>query len=229
MYLADSETNNIRSINTNLDFTQTINMEKAKSNMKIENTFTLKEIECKVLNGRKVNIKAIVEIETKILNSENVDIVNGIEDLKDVQTLNDNININTLMGEGNTKIYAKDTLSIDNLDNLAEIMKSNIRIINKESKISYNKILIKADLEVKLLYLTEDNRINTLQKTIPIMGFIDIKDINDDSVCNIKYEIKNVLIKPNNVEEHSVYVEVELDVYCQAYENKQVSSNTRFI
>ena len=29
MYLADSETNNIRSINTNLDFTQTINMEKA--------------------------------------------------------------------------------------------------------------------------------------------------------------------------------------------------------
>ena len=32
--------------------------------MKIENTFTLKEIECKVLNGRKVNIKAIVEIET---------------------------------------------------------------------------------------------------------------------------------------------------------------------
>lgn len=55
------------------------------------------------------------------------------------------------------------------------------------------------------------------------MGFIDIKDINDDSVCNIKYEIKNVLIKPNNVEEHSVYVEVELDVYCQAYENKQLA------
>lgn len=131
MYLADSETNNIRSINTNLDFTQTINMEKAKSNMKIENTFTLKEIECKVLNGRKVNIKAIIETETKILNSENVDIVNGIEDLKDVQTLNDNININTLKGEGNTKIYAKDTLSIDNIDNLAEIMKSNIRIIKQ--------------------------------------------------------------------------------------------------
>lgn len=67
MYLADSETNNIRSINTNLDFTQTINMEKAKNNMKIENTFTLKEIECKVLNGRKVNIKAIIETETKYL------------------------------------------------------------------------------------------------------------------------------------------------------------------
>ena len=51
MYLADSESNNIRSINTNLDFSQTINTEKAKINMNLENTFTLKEIECKVLNG----------------------------------------------------------------------------------------------------------------------------------------------------------------------------------
>ncbi len=222
MYLADSESNNVRSINTNLDFSQTINIEKAKSNMSLENTFVLKEIECKVLNGRKVSIKAVLEIETKIFTNENVDIVKNIEEVKDVQKLNNNININTLLGEGSTKVYAKDTLSIDNIDNLAEIMKSDIRITNKESKISYNKVLVKSDLEVKLLYLTEDNRINTLQKTIPVMGFIDIKDVSDENLCDIKYEIKNILIKANNVEEHSVYVEVELDIYCQVYENKQL-------
>ena len=95
MYLADSESNNIRSINTNLDFSQTINTEKAKINMNLENTFTLKEIECKVLNGRKVNIKAVLEVETKMFSNENIDIVKGVEDLRDVQTLNNNININT--------------------------------------------------------------------------------------------------------------------------------------
>lgn len=54
------------------------------------------------------------------------------------------------------------------------------------------------------------------------MGFVDIKDVNDESLCNIKYEVRNVLIKPNNVEEHSIYVEVELEIYCQAYENRQL-------
>ena len=83
MYLADSESNNIRSINTNLDFSQTINTEKAKINMNLENTFTLKEIECKVLNGRKVNIKAVLEVETKMFSNENIDIVKGVEDLRD--------------------------------------------------------------------------------------------------------------------------------------------------
>ena len=127
MYLADSETNNIRSINTNLDFTQTINMEKAKSNMKIENTFTLKEIECKVLNGRKVNIKAIIETETKILNSENVDIVNGIEDLKEGELLDVNKQMNKFKKDLeniiNTKPQFEDTDSnkiILNSDNLKE-------------------------------------------------------------------------------------------------------------
>ena len=139
MYLADSESNNIRSINTNLDFSQTINTEKAKINMNLENTFTLKEIECKVLNGRKVNIKAVLEVETKMFSNENIDIVKGVEDLRDVQTLNNNININTLIGEGSTKVYAKDTFSIDNIDNLAEVMKSDKRKKKKESKISYNK------------------------------------------------------------------------------------------
>ena len=39
----------------------------------------------------------------------------------------------------------------------------------------------------------------------------------------VKYEIKNLIIKPNNVEEHSIYVEVELEAYCEAYENKELN------
>ena len=55
-----------------------------------------------------------------MFSNENIDIVKGVEDLRDVQTLNNNININTLIGEGSTKVYAKDTFSIDNIDNLFE-------------------------------------------------------------------------------------------------------------
>ena len=51
-----------------------------------------------------------------MFSNENIDIVKGVEDLRDVQTLNNNININTLIGEGSTKVYAKDTFSIDNID-----------------------------------------------------------------------------------------------------------------
>lgn len=45
---------------------------------------------------------------------------------------------------------------IDSTDNLLEILSLDLNITGKDTKISYNKVLAKADIEVKMLYLTED-------------------------------------------------------------------------
>ena len=222
MYLADDDEGMVRSINSNIDFTQVINMEKVRPDMILETNVSLKNIECRVLNGRKISTKAILDIGVKVSLNENVDIINQVK-LKDVQTLNKTLNINSLVGIGTTKVYAKDTLMLNNIDNLAEIMKADVNIINKDTKISYNKVLAKSDMSVKILYLTEDNRINSVEGTIPVMGFIDIQDISEENTCNLKYEIKNLLIKPNNVDEHSIYVEVEIEIFCEAYQNHEVN------
>lgn len=137
--------------------------------------------------------------------------------------LNKELSVNSLIGSGTTKVYAKDTLTIDNIDNLAEIMKVNIKILNKDTKISYNKVLAKSDMSVKILYLTEDNRINSVEGTIPVMGFIDIQDIAEDNMCDVKYEIKNLIVKPNSVEDHSVYIEAEIELFCQVYQNQEIN------
>ena len=222
MYIAEDETNSIRSINVNLDFTQVIDVPNAMSDMNLDTEVKLKNIECKVINGRKVGIKAFLEVNLKITTNEDIAIINNVN-AKGIQLLNNNLNINSLIGRGSTKTYAKDTLVIDNIDNLAEIMKADLHISNKDVKISYNKVLAKADLNVRLLYLTEDNRMNTVESVIPVMGFIDMPDVTEENSCNTKYEIKNVVIKPNNVEDHSVYVEVEVEIYCEVYRNQEIN------
>ncbi len=112
---------------------------------------------------------------------------------------------------------------IDNIDNLSEIMKVDVHISNKDVKVSYNKILAKSDLNVRLLYLTDDNRINSVESTIPVMGFIDMPDVTEENICDTKYEIKNLVVKPNNVEEHSVYLEAEIEVFCEVYKNQEIN------
>lgn len=222
IYLADDEDSNVRSMNVSMDFSQMVDFDKVKSEMILEDNIVLKTIECKVLNGRKISLKAIVDMDLKVFSNENMEFVNQIEDLEDVQMLNENISLNSLLGNGMTKVYAKDTFMLDGIDNLAEIMKVNIDIKNKETKISYNKVLIKADACVKIMYLTDDNRICTISNLIPVMGFIDAPNVTDDNICDVKYQIKNILIKPNNSEEHSIYVEIELEVNCNVYETKQI-------
>lgn len=159
IYLSDTEENETRGFNTNIEFTKTVDLDDAKEGMDLEGRVAIKSMECKVLNGRKVNIKTILEVKTKVYSNENVDIINKVDEVEDVQMLNSDLNINSLIGMGTSKAYAKDTLMIDNIDDLAEILKTDINIINKDTKVSYNKVLAKADVEIKMLYLTEDNRI----------------------------------------------------------------------
>lgn len=222
MYQADDENNSIRGLNVNLDFTQIIDMPNAMPDMNLETDVKLKNVECKVINGRKINVKAFLEANVKITSNENIDIINNVN-LKGIQMLNKNLNVNSLIGRGTTKSYAKDTLVIDNIDNLSEVMKADLHISNKDVKISYNKVLAKSDLNVRILYLTDDNRINSVESVIPVMGFIDIENVSEENIVDTKYEIKNLIIKPNNVEEHSIYVEVELEIYCEVYRNQEIN------
>lgn len=223
MYLADDETSSIRSLNTTLSFSQTIDFERVKEGMLLEDKIALKSLEAKVINGRKVNVRAMLDLDLKIVSNEELEFVKEIDDIKDAQTLDRSITLNSLLGSGFTKVYAKDTIVIDSLDNLAEIMKVDFTIINKETKISYNKVLVKADACVKMVYLTEDNRICTTSNLIPVMGFIDMPDVTDENICDVQYEIKNLLVKPNNIEEHSIYVEAELKINARVYQSKQLN------
>lgn len=219
IYLAEDEQNQIRSLNTNLDFSQTIDFSNLKIGMMVQSDIGIKQIECRVLNGRKVNIRVILDIDLRAYSNEDLEFVKQIDTIKDIQLLKENFNINSLLGMGNTKVYAKDTVVIDNVDELAEIMKVNIDIRNKETKVSYNKILVKAEAIVKIMYLTTDNRICSKTASIPIMGFVDMPDVTDENICDVKYEIKNILLKANSMEEHSIYVEVEIEVNCNVYKN----------
>ena len=66
-----------------------------------------------------------------------------------------------------------------------EILKTNIEITNIENKISYNKVLAKADANIKIIFITEDERIQFAQSTIPIMSFVDIENITEEHIKRI--------------------------------------------
>ena len=223
MYMTDDTNERTRGITTSLDLSEVINISNITSDMESRICANIKEIEAKVVNERKISVKATIELNIEVFSKEEISIVNSLENTDEIKMLQEELTINSLVGSGETKIYAKDNISIDNIDNLVEILKLNVGICNKDIKISYNKVLTKAEAEVKMVYLTEDNRINKTTSRIPIIGFIDIQDVNEENQCDTNYEIRNIIIKPNSVEEHSVYIEMEIAVMTTAYEEKTIN------
>lgn len=220
MYMTDNSKERIRGINTELDLSETINIPNITNEMESKINTNVKEIEARVINERKITVKATIEVTIEVFAKEALSIVNSLENTEEIKMLQEELAVNSLVGSGETKIYAKDNIAIDNIDNLVEILKLDVQICNKDIKISYNKVLTKAEAEVRMMYLTEDNRINKVVSRIPIIGFIDIPDVNEGNSCDTEYEIRNILVKPNSVEEHSVYIEMEIGVHTVVYEEK---------
>ena len=128
MYLADNSEESVRGLNTSLDFSDSIEVQDCLETMNAEVNIVLKSIECKVLNGRKIGMKATMERMLKVYSKEEIQMINNIQNNENMQILKEDIKVNSLVGLGNTKIYAKDTISIDNIDNLAEMLKVNLNI-----------------------------------------------------------------------------------------------------
>jgi len=223
MYLADDVQDKVRGINTSLDFSEMIPVSNSREGMEAIIQTKLKSIECKVINGRKIGMKATLEVDIKLYTKEDIEIINNIQNAENIQMLKQDLRVNSLVGMGENKIYAKDNISIDNIDNLAEILKADVSIVDKDVKVSYNKILAKAEAKIRLMYLTEDNRVNCVEAKIPIVGFIDIQNVTEENICDLDYEIKNIIIKPNATEEHSIYIELEIGVKAIVYEEKQIN------
>ena len=137
VYLSDDEENNTRTLQCNLDFSETIPLKEAMPGMDLTVEISINSIEAKILNGRKINTRVSLNFHLKLYSNENVDIISEVSGAKDIQKLNKTIEINSVIGKGSTKAIAKETIAIDPDDNLAEIMSTDIQIVNKDLKVSY--------------------------------------------------------------------------------------------
>ena len=222
MYYPDSENDTVRALNTTISFSRIIEIEKSNEKMFLQSDMQIQEIECKILNGRKLNINCELEARLKTFSNEEISIIKNVEDDKNIQTLISKLKIDSLVGKGETKITGKENIKIDKGDVVAEILDVGINIGNKDVKISYNKVITKAEAEVRILYLTEDNRICLVENKIPVMGFVDMQNVSDEHMCETRYDLKNFQIKVNPEEEYSIYTEIEVTVYCNVYKNNEI-------
>ncbi|MCI8309028.1 MAG: DUF3794 domain-containing protein [Clostridia bacterium] len=211
-----------RGIQSTFNFSDTIESSEIKESMILKYKIDVTKVETKILNERKLNVINNLNISYELYEKQKLEISNEFENIECLQVQSKDVNLNSVVGINVGKAQVKEDLKVDNMDNIAEILKVDIVVKNKETKISYNKILAKAEAEISVMYLTEDNRISKFQSDFPIMSFIDLENVKEDNTCDIDYQIRNVFLKPNSSEEHSISCQIDFELICEAYETRQM-------
>ena len=220
VYLADN--GETRSIQTSLSFSDSVENSMIQETSFSREQISLELIESKVLNERKISIRASLKVKSEIFEKTQIEIASDFGEMEGIEKLKETLAIKSVVGSNRVKSSIKEDISVDNSFSVAEILKTNIEVTNFENKISYNKVLAKADANVKVVFLSEDGRIGVASSTIPVMSFIDIEKVTDTHECQVEYSVRNMLFKVNSKEMHSISCQIEFEVMCDVFETKTI-------
>lgn len=223
IYLADNPNDNIRGISSKMDFDEMIAVQGIRKNMDIYIVTRIKNIETKVLNGRKINVKAVLELNITAYHEEDEQVVTKIMGDRDIQVLEESTNISTLVGSGREVLHTKEAIRSSNEDEISEILNFSIDIQDRDEKVSYNKILTKADASVEVMYLSEEGKIGVINTKVPIISFIEIPNIQETDICRTNYEINNIELRLDNEDERAINLELETEISCNVYKEENIS------
>ena len=227
IYMSEDEKTSYKSLNNVFTFYETFNIEGVTENSIIDLKTYKGPTECKIITGRRVNIKSPVTLDVKVINNCEYNLAKDIVDDRNMELQKNNLSMNILCNCKKQDIELRENISLDeNCPPIGEILKATIKISNEEFKISYNKILAKADATIKIIYVSDDEKqsLESFERIVPVMGFIDYEGINEEMDIKLEYNIKSFVLRPIYQDLKSLSFSIESDIVAKAcvYQKKEV-------
>lgn len=227
IYKVADERFSTRGLYVSYPYTQIINVQGIKKDMNIMIEPVIKNIIHSLPNERKISVKTEVIFKVIAKTNNSVNLVKKFGDEDKIECKMCRKNFNNMICFKRSIIASKEDIVLPNeAEDLYEILKVEANIINTEYKESYNKIMTKGDIEVKILYLAEnkDNMIKSVKVTVPFSAMIELDNINDKSKYDINYIIKDFDIRINNeiTSTKTITVEYQIEACITMYEEDEV-------
>lgn len=220
IYLSDSEEN--RCIGNTFNYLEIIEDERIKENSIINVNVMIMNMETKVLNERKINLNVVLVIKLEIFEDEVVEILSNIED-SSIQKKMRKFKVKNILNRNKVNNSLKEILKVDDEFKITEIFKVGIEVKSQETKMSLNKILAKAEIEITVLYLDEEKNVKQIIGSFPLMTFIEVKNnMSDEFLNSLDYIVRNVFFKIQN-EGNLVEFQIDFEIRGVLFEEKEIN------
>ncbi len=198
LYVTDEEDRSVKSIDTAVNFSSSLDIPDARAGMKTKTKCNIEHVEHEILNGRKINVKSIVKIDSKVVEEVERSVITGVEEAEGIQVLRDSVRLNSYLGENSEEFKIGELLEVPaTKPTIREILRSDVKITGKDYRISEEKIIAKGEINISTLYIGDDEErsIQIMEHEVPFTQQIDLAGVTEDSICDIDYEISNALFE----------------------------------
>lgn len=178
-------------------------------------------INCRAVTGRKVDIHGAVAINMRVFKRKSNDVISDYDD--------DNIELRRSvapatvpMGYAEKYLLIEDEIHIGSAQSpIQSVLRYDAYPCIKECKIVNDKIVVKGDMAVKILYCAEGNQMpQIIKSTLPFSQIVEMQGITDMCECETKGKLAFLEIKPrmsSGGENRSFTVNAKVLLSCESY------------
>ena len=198
IYRVDDEKFNTRGLFASYPFTQNLEVKGISKDMNVTVIPSVKNIIYALPNERKISVKAEVCFRVRGKCTTNVNLINSFDPEENIECKMCTGNFSNILQHKKSIIASKDDVMLPkDAEDFFEILDLNTKIKNTEYKESYNKIMVKGDIEACMLYLpdSEEKKVKRTKLMIPFSAMIELENINDRSKFEIEYNLQNFDLK----------------------------------
>ncbi len=229
LYMGDSPSNSLHSIQGQIPFEEMMNVEDAKDGDSLQLKWMLEDVSAFLINSRKLSIKTIVTLELAVEELFDEEVPVSAEDSDNVQIKTCHISAAGLAVQKKDTCRIKDEIILPaNKPNIQELLWQDVSIQGAELRLSEGEVLIKGELVVFILYEGEEEfgKGYWMEQVLPFNSRVDVGGCREGMLENIEMNLAHgdLEVKPDYDGEMRVLnIDAVLELNIQIYEEEHLS------
>ncbi|MFQ9798150.1 MAG: DUF3794 domain-containing protein [Clostridia bacterium] len=165
---------------------------EADGRIRYELKNTIENVRTTLLNSRKLNLSALLEMEAVLTWCQDTPMVMDVQGIDGIQIQTHGMPMRRLMADKDEKFIVKDEIKIaSSSPNIGEILWWDATIKNKEQRIADDKVTLKGDIGVCVLYtgMEGGGQVEFLESMLPFNGIIECTGVKPEMMAQLKLSI----------------------------------------
>lgn len=216
LYLAEGIDKPLHSMTASLGIDDFINVDGITKESTVNMNSDIIHLECRLLNGRKIYVKAVAQVDAKAMASIGSEVVTDIIGVENIQLKKNSLNLSRTVENKEDIIIVKDDIAVPSgKSNIREILFCNAAISDKEVRLYNGHVNVKGTIILSTLYKGEmdDSCVEFMEHEIAFNGNIDARQCTEamSGDVNLYIQSQDVQVKPDLDGEERV-LEVQLNL-----------------
>lgn len=178
-------------------------------------------------NERKIAVKSEINFRVEISRNVNINLIKNFEDTSNIETKCKEEVFDNIVCQKESVIASKEEVMLPKeADDFFELLKVEPRIVNTEYKDSYNKIMLKGDIDIDLMYIAQDSdeEVKKTRLSIPFSAMVELENISDRSRFDIRYVMEDfaISLNPDITSTKTFNIDYQIGSFVTMYEEEDI-------